>query len=150
ATPDLAKLAGMRAVFASEPPKGKRLDDGRMKQITGGDPLTVRHLSKAPFDLMPTFKLILSFNNAPRIIDDTHGMWSRVRLVPFKVIIPEDEIDTDLLNKLKAEGPGILNWALDGFRMWRESGLSPPDAIRNATAQYRAESDDLGQFLADA
>lgn len=147
ATPDLAKLPGIRMVFAGEPKKGSRLDDGMVKQITGGDDLTVRHLNKEFFDLKPTFKLTLAFNNKPQIRDDTHGMWSRVRLVPFEVIIPPERQDRELLRKLKAEGPGVLNWALDGFRRWREIGLVAPQAILAATAEYRSESDRIGQFL---
>lgn len=150
ATPDLADLTGVRAVFAGEPKKNVRLDDGRVKQITGGDDLKVRHLNRDFFELKPTFKLTLSFNNKPRITDDTHGMWSRVHLVPFTVIIPDDQQDHELLNKLKAEGPGVLNWALDGFRQWRESGLQAPQAVVAATAEYRSESDQIGQFLAAA
>lgn len=147
ASPDLAKLPGMRAVFTGEPKKGTKLDDGLVKQISGGDDLTVRKLNKDFFDLKPTFKLTLAFNNKPRIQDDTHGMWTRIALVPFTVIVPEERIDKGLLDKLKAEGPGVLNWALDGFRRWREGGLVAPQAILAATAEYRSESDRIGQFL---
>jgi putative DNA primase/helicase len=147
ASPDLAQLPGMRAVFGSEPKKGAKLDDGMVKQITGGDDLKVRHLNRDFFDLHPTFKLTLSFNNKPQIRDDSHGMWSRVMLVPFTVIIPEAEIDRALLAKLQREGPGILNWCLDGFRRWRDIGLTAPQAILAATAEYRSESDRIGQFL---
>lgn len=147
ASPDLAQLPGMRAVFAGEPKKGSKLDDGMLKQMTGGDDLKVRHLNRDFFDLHPTFKLTLAFNNKPQIRDDTHGMWSRVLLVPFTVIVPESEIDRNLLTKLKAEGPGVLNWCLAGFRHWRENGLTAPQAILAATAEYRSESDRIGQFL---
>jgi len=147
ASPDLAQLPGMRAVFAGEPKKGSKLDDGMLKQMTGGDDLKVRHLNRDFFDLHPTFKLTLAFNNKPQIRDDTHGMWSRVLLVPFTVIIPEAEIDRRLLDKLKAEGPGVLNWCLDGFRGWRDKGLLAPQAILAATAEYRSESDRIGQFI---
>lgn len=146
-SPDLAKLVGARGVFASEAKKGARLDDGLIKQLTGGDSATVRKLNRDFFDLAPTFKINLIANNRPQVRDDTYGMWSRVMLVPFTVTIRQEEIDTALLDKLKAEGPGVLNWLLDGFRMWREEGLSPPEAISAATAEYRKESDVIGQFL---
>jgi putative DNA primase/helicase len=147
ATPDLAKLTGKRAVFAGEPRKGVRLDDGKVKQIIGGDPMNTRFLNREFFTLQPVFKLILSFNNRPTITDNSHGIWSRMRLVPFKVIIPDDEQDKNLLDKLKTEGPGVLNWALDGYRLWREEGLEPPAAMADATNQYRAESDGFSEFL---
>ena len=67
------------------------------------------------FELLPIFKLILSFNHKPVITDEGHGMWSRVRLVPFVSTIDDADKDEYLLDKLKAEGPGVLNWALDGI-----------------------------------
>ena len=146
-SPDLAALQGARAVFAGEPKKNARLDDGRIKAITGGDVMKVRHLNREFFDLRPTFKLTLAFNNKPVIKDDTHAMWSRVCLVPFEVVIAEEKIDRGLIDALKEEASGVLNWALDGFRRWRETGLSPPQAIVAATAEYRSESDEIGQFL---
>lgn len=147
ATPDWARLPGVRGVFAGEPKKGARLDDGLIKQLTGGEETPVRKLNKEFFDLRPTFKFTLSFNNKPQIRDDTHGMWRRVNLVPFTVIVPDRDVDPHLLDKLKEEGPGILNWLIDGFRLWRERGLSAPQAILAATAEYRSESDRLGQFI---
>src|SRR5207237_6377212 len=69
---------------------------------------------------------------------------------PFTIIVPEDQQDKHLLHKLKGEGPGILNWALDGFRQWREMGLQAPQAVLAATAEYRSESDQIGQFLTSA
>lgn len=146
-SPDLAKLAGRRAVFASEAKKGSRLDDGLIKQLSGGDPASVRKLNKDPFDLAPTFKINMIVNNKPEIRDDTYGMWRRVVLIFFGETIPESEIDPNLLDKLKAEGPGILNLLLDGFRRWRDVGLQAPQAILAATATYRSESDRIGQFI---
>jgi putative DNA primase/helicase len=147
ATPDWARLPGVRAVFAGEPKKGARLDDGLIKQLTGGDDMPVRKLNKDFFDLRPTFKFTLSFNNKPQIRDDTYGLWRRVNLVPFSVMIPEDEVDPHILDKLKREGPGVLNWLLDGFRLWREYGLAAPQAILAATDEYRSESDRFGLFI---
>lgn len=146
-SPDLAKLTGVRGVFASEAKKGVRLDDGLIKQLSGGDPASVRKLNKEFFDLSPTFKINLICNNKPEIRDDTYGMWRRVALIPFTEIIAEANVDPGLLEKLKAEGPGILNWCLDGFRRWREVGLTAPQAILAATAEYRSESDRIGQFI---
>lgn len=150
ATPDLAKLTGKRAVFAGEPRKGAKIDDGKVKQITGGDAMDVRFLNREFFELQPAFKLVLSFNHKPVITDESHAMWSRIRLVPFTVIVPEDQQDKNLLDKLRDEGPGVLNWALDGYRLWREEGLDPPAAMVQAAGEYRAESDWLGEFLTAA
>ena len=147
ASPDLARLPGVRLAFAAEPRKGVRLDDGRIKELTGEDRQVARKLNRDPFEFDPVFKLAIQANNRPRIADTSTGMWARVRLVPFNVTIPEGERDHELLDKLKREGPGILNWCLDGFLAWRDTGLAPPAPIAAATAEYRRDSDDLGLFL---
>ena len=63
--------------------------------------------------------------------------------------IPEDERDGHLPEKLHAELPGILNWAIKGCLEWQRNGLGVPQAVKDATADYRAEQDLLGDFLAE-
>jgi putative DNA primase/helicase len=150
ASPDIARLPGVRLLFAAEPRKGVRLDDGRIKELTGEDRQLARHLNRGLFEFDPQFKLAIQANNRPRIEDTSTGMWERVRLVPFDIIIPPNDRDLDLLDKLKAEGPGILNWMLDGYRLYCDEGLTTPPAIMAATDKYRSEIDEIGQFLAAA
>lgn len=148
ATPDLARLPGARLVSASETKPGMVLDDAMVKRLTSAAPLPVRHLNRGFFDLEPRFKLVLDFNRRPTIRGDDQAIWNRVHLVHFAVAIARKDIDPDFLEKkLKPEGAGILNWLLEGYRMWRAEGLSPPDEVVAATEGYRTESDWLGEFL---
>lgn len=148
ATPDLARLPGARLVSASETKTGMVLDDAMVKRLTSSAPLPVRHLNRGFFDLDPRFKLVLDFNRRPTIRGDDQAIWNRVHLVHFAVTIAKKDIDPEFLEKkLKPEGSGILNWLLEGYRMWREEGLSPPDEVVQATESYRTESDWLGEFL---
>ncbi|NKD88178.1 hypothetical protein HEQ72_07625 [Haematospirillum sp. 15-248] len=147
ASPDLARLPGARMVRASEPEKGVKFSESTIKSITGGEPLTVRHLNQGFFEFTPSFKLFLSGNHKPVIRGQDHGVWRRINLVPFTVSIARDKRDPGLENKLWEERSGILNWLLDGLRMWRRSGLCPPEAVVAATREYREDSDPLGLFL---
>ncbi|MFD1330721.1 phage/plasmid primase, P4 family [Methylopila musalis] len=147
-TPDLARLPGVRFLRTSEPDEGVRLGEALIKQVTGGEPITVRHLNKGFFEFKPEFKLIVSGNHRPNIRGQDLGIWRRVLLVPWDVIIPKEERDRDLGRKLLEEAPGVLNWLLDGVRLYAERGLEAPDAIRAATEEYRQDSDPLGQFIA--
>jgi len=147
ATPDLARLPGARFVRSSEPKQGAVFDESLLKQLTGGEPITVRHLNKGFFDFSPAFKLVLSFNRKPTVRGTDDGIWRRLLMVPFDQQIPTDDVDKNFLALLKEEGPAILNWVLDGYRLWRESGLAIPDKVRDATEAYRADSDPLGNFL---
>jgi putative DNA primase/helicase len=146
---DLARLDGARIVTASEGNSGARLDEGLVKQATGGEPLTVRFLHQEHFEYRPQFKLILLTNHKPEIRGADTGIWRRVRLVPFTVTIPDDEQDHDLPEKLHDELSGILAWTVRGCLAWQKRGLDPPEAVREATAGYRAEMDVIATFLAE-
>lgn len=147
ASPDLARLPGARLVRSSEPKKGAVFDESLLKHLTGGEPISVRHLNKGFFDFLPTFKLVLSFNRRPIIRGDDDGTWRRLPMVKFDVQIPTASADRRFIDKLRPEASAILNWMLDGYRLWRDMGLAMPDKVRAATAEYRAESDRVGNFL---
>lgn len=149
ATPDLARLPGARLVRASEPEKGSRFAEATIKAITGGEEITVRHLNHGFFDFVPQFKLTLSGNHKPAIRGQDRGIWRRFLLVPWEVNVPDAQQDKDLPAKLWAERAGVLNWILDGVRIWLERGLVVPDSVRAATDEYRADSDPVGRFLTE-
>ena len=144
---DLARLVGTRCVSAVEAEAGKPLAEALVKQLTGGDTITARFLFKEFFDFKPQFKIWLAANHKPNIGGSDHGIWRRIRLVPFTVTIPEGERDPRLTAKLADELPGILAWAVRGCLDWREHGLGVPPEVREATASYREEMDVFGGFL---
>ncbi|UEM09032.1 phage/plasmid primase, P4 family [Bradyrhizobium barranii subsp. barranii] len=148
ATPDLAILPGVRMLRTSEPEKGAKLAEALVKLVTGGEPIQARHLNRDFFKFYPQFKLTMSGNYRPTISGTDEGIWRRVRLVPFGVTIPKEERDIHLGDKLRAEASGILNWLLDGLRVWLDKGLQEPAEVVEATAEYRSASDPLGRFLA--
>jgi putative DNA primase/helicase len=146
---DLARLRGARFVAAAESGEGRALDEERIKRLTGGDMITARLLYREHFEFVPQFKLWLAANDRPEIRGLDHGIWRRVRLVPFRVTIPPEEQDRDLLSKLRVEAPGILRWAVDGCLAWQREGLVPPTAVAEAGAAWRTESNIVGQFVED-
>lgn len=153
---DIARLKGARLVTISECPADVWLDEAIVKQLTGGDTVTARYLYGREFEFKPEFKLIMATNYKPRIRGTDSGIWRRIRLVPFTQTIPEDKQDLQLPEKLQAELPGILNWALVGLHQWMQAsaggkrrGLPRCAAVDNATAEYRGEQDRLKQFLED-
>lgn len=147
---DLARLAGARFVSAIEMSAGGRLDESVIKQVTGGDTITARYLFHEHFEYKPEFKLVLVANHRPRIRGTDHAIWRRVQLVPFEVVIPLEERDSQLLDRIvNCELSGVLNWALDGCREWQTQGLGAPEAVTAATDSYRAEQDTLGPFIAE-
>ncbi len=149
ATPDLMPLVGARAALASEPEEGDRLQEGMIKEMTGGEPILVRQLHSDFIEVRPYFKLTISGNHKPDIRGTDDGIWRRVLLVPFDVQIPEDERDEKLIEKLWEERSGILNWLIHGLTDFLEGGLQEPEQVLEATREYRADSDPIGSFLGE-
>ncbi|OWJ69835.1 hypothetical protein CDV50_16070 [Haematobacter massiliensis] len=147
ATPDLVPLIGARFVRTSEPDQGQQLQEGLIKELTGGEPIMVRSLNENFITVYPFFKLTISGNHRPEIRGGDDGIWRRVMLVPFEVQIPPDERDPDLGDKLYAERDGIMNWLVQGLRDYLAHGLQIPDQVLSATAEYREDSDPLATFL---
>jgi putative DNA primase/helicase len=147
ASNDLARLQGTRVVLSSEIEEGSRLSEARVKQLTGSDPVASRMLYQEFFEYVPQFKLIIAGNHQPVIRGDDTGIWRRIQLVPFSVLIPEKQRDHTLPDKLRAELPGILNLALGGCRDWLSKGLQPPKVVIEAVSDYRSDMDILGQWI---
>jgi len=146
---DVAALAGARLVTTSEISSGQRFNEGLVKDLTGGDTITARFLHAEYFFFRAGFKLWLYGNQKPTIRGKDEGIWRRVRLIPFTVVIPKRECDLHLADKLKSELPGILRWAIEGCLRWQAEGLAEPDAILDAVNEYKREQDALGDFLAE-
>jgi putative DNA primase/helicase len=98
---------------------------------------------------VPAFKLWFSTNHKPTIRGTDMAIWDRIRLVPFLVRIPAEDQDKKLREKLIAEAPGILAWAVAGCLEWQRDGLNEPDQVLTATRDYRSEMDVLGEFIGD-
>lgn len=144
---DVARLAGSRLVRSSEVGDHKRLNEGLIKSLTGGDIITARFLYSEDFEFKPQFKLWLAANHKPVIRGTDYAIWRRIRLIPFEVTITAEQADRDLPKKLKAEMPGILAWAVAGCLMWQRDGLQPPERVLAATADYKSESDIIAAFI---
>jgi putative DNA primase/helicase len=144
---ELADLKGTRFAACVEVEDGRRLAESLVKQLTGGDRIKARFMRQDFFEFDPTHKIFLAANHKPTIRGTDHGIWRRIKLVPFEVTISKEEQDPSLFEKLRQELPGILAWAVKGCLDWQEHGLDEPEEVRKATDAYRAEMDVLAAFL---
>ncbi|MDR1802840.1 MAG: hypothetical protein LBQ94_04480 [Treponema sp.] len=147
ATNDIARLRGTRFVTTPETEQGKRLSEHLIKQATGNDQLTARFLYGEYFNFVPTFKIFMASNHKPVIKGTDHGIWRRIKLIPFTTTIANEKQDRYLEQKLKEEKSGILNWLIEGVLRWRKEGLNTPPVVLNATDEYRGEMDVIGNFI---
>lgn len=160
ASPDLARLEGIRLATASETKRNQTLNEQFLKHVTGDEKISCRFLHGNEFEYNRMFKIILATNSKPEVNDPTDGFWRRIVLIPFnQKFYKPDEVgagepdkpirDEDLSDKLKNELPGILNFLVEGAKEWYKNGLQIPDSVREATEGYRHDSDLLQSFIDD-
>jgi putative DNA primase/helicase len=154
---DIARLRGARFVATSETGEGRRLDENKVKQMTGDDVLVGEFKFQEQFEFRPTHKIWLATNHLPRVKGTDHAIWRRLPLIPFSQTFwnPEkgesgpDELrmDKTLSEKLQSEAVGILTWAITGCLNWKNQGLGWPAEVMQATDAYRSTQDTLQVFL---
>ena len=146
---DIARLKGVRFVNASEPPKRMIFDVALIKTLLGRDSITARHLHEREFEFVPVFKLVINTNYLPQILDDTVFSSGRIHVVSFDRHFEPQEQDKNLKDRLRdrRELSGILNWCIEGLELYRKEGLKPPVAVEASTADYRKQSDKIGNFI---
>jgi putative DNA primase/helicase len=142
-----ADLFGKRFVACIETEEGRRMAEALVKELTGGDRVRARRMREDFWEFVPTHHIWLVSNHKPVITGTDHGIWRRIKLIPFNVVIPDAEQDKKLPAKLAAELPGILNWAIAGCLDWQQNGMREPEIVQAATSEYSSEMDEVGQFI---
>ena len=144
---DIARLKSSRFVTSEEPTEGVRLNEGLLKQLTGGSKITCRFLYGDEFEYTPEFKIWIATNPKPIIRGTAFGIWRRIKLIPFEVNIPKEKVDKNLKYKLRKEFPQILRWAVEGCMKWRRDGIKEPGCVQEAVKEYKKEMDLLAGFI---
>lgn len=142
------RLRGARMVLVNEVGQNDTFNDQRLKEITSSEKIPARYLYGEAFDFPPTHKLWVRGNHRPAVLDSGDGLWRRLILLPFRRKFAEHEqvhgLDRQILEE---EGSGILNWCIEGCLEWQKHGLAVPKSISRETAQYRADTDVVGEWI---
>jgi len=156
-----AELTEKKANIVDEAPiipETGRLSDieSVYKAVSSGRPIQVQRKGVEPWTARATARNVFTSNNLPTLTDRSNGVWDRMRIIPFNVKFRGTaQQDLHLFDKLKAELPGILNWALRGLvRLHaltsdqQENKTFPQCAEGEALlAKMREESDREQKFL---
>lgn len=143
----VADLFGLRLAVLHESDDGRRLAEGTVKRLTGGDRLKARRMREDFWHFEPSHTFVMLTNHKPVVSGQDEGIWRRLRLVPWDVVVPAEERDERLGDRLRLESDHVLTWIVSGYQDWREHGFGEPDRVTAATAAYRADSDALGRFV---
>jgi putative DNA primase/helicase len=144
---DLAGLHGARLVTSIETEEGRRWAEQKITALTGGDEISARFMRQDYFDYTPHFKLVIAGNHKPGLRSINEAIRRRLHLIPWAVVIPEQERDKKLVEKLQPEWPGILAWIIEGCLQWQKIGLAPPKIVTEATDAYMQAEDALFAWI---
>ena len=143
----LATLRGARMVLVTETEEGRPWAEARIKSLTGGDRISARVMRGDPFEYLPAFKLWIAGNHRPVLRNPDPAMRRRLKLVPLTFVPPKP--DMRLMEALRSEWPGILAWAIRGCIAWQKVGLNPPNVVQQASDEYFAEQDMIGNWFTE-
>ena len=101
------------------------LSEERIKQITGGEPVTVERKYMPAYTAPATALLVFASNELPKLRDKTGSILRRLRMILFETVIDPEKRDATLQEKIGRELPGVLNFALEGLIELRKLGRFP-------------------------
>ncbi|TCT15679.1 P4 family phage/plasmid primase-like protein [Natranaerovirga pectinivora] len=144
--PDLLRLRDKRFATVSETEENDKLNEGLIKSLTGGGYISCRGLHKENVEFPSRFKLWFDTNYKPRVTGTDIAIWSRLKIIPFTTQIQKEEMDRELGSKLEKELSGILNWCIEGYKLYVEEGLSEPDEMKLVVEEFAEDMSAMDQW----
>lgn len=134
-----------------------RLNTENIKSIASGDQMHIQRKYKKGIDIVPLIKLIFLTNNLPRVNDTTKGFLRKIMIIPFNAEFtynnedPNKRLDNRLIDKLKDEKEGILQYALEGLKRLRQNKFqfTRCNIVDNALVNYEKEINPTIEFFED-
>ena len=148
---DVARLNKIRMVVTDETKIGDKMNESAIKTMTSGiGKIVARFLYGNEFEFTPVFKIFMATNHKPVIRGTDHGIWRRLKIIPFNRVFEKEEQDKELINKLKLELNEIFSWAVEGAKLWYEEGLEEPKILEDTIKEYRTEMDLIQRWIDEA
>ena len=157
---EIVQLKGIRYAVMQEPSKNTKINEGIMKELTGGDPLQGRALYSESETFEPQFKLVVCTNHLFDIQSNDDGTWRRIRICDFLAkFVDENEKhtddtpyvfpkDKDLKDKLPKYAPVFMSMLVK--RVFETDGhVKDCDVVTAASNRYRQGQDVIAGFMSE-
>ena len=157
ATPEVASLVGIRYAVAQESSIEDTINEGPLKELTGGDTIQCRALYSSAIEFVPMFKLVMSTNNLPIIKGKDDGTWRRVRACEFMSRFVENpdpsskyqfKIDKNMNKKFATWKNVFMSMLVDVAFKTSGNVTDCPMVLRNSQ-KYRNDQDYLTSFVSN-
>lgn len=146
---DIYTLRGTRLAIAQEAESETPINASLIKAITGGDPVKAKGLYNNPIETTPNYKVVMVANKRPNLNVYDVALRRRVKFIPFDHVIAAKDKDLNLGKKLEAEASGILNFLMEGARLYFANAIVEPASVREATDKQVFENDSVAGFLSE-
>ncbi len=145
-------IVGMTLNIANENEVGSIKSTENLKAIISGDSINISRKFKKAINYKPTVKLVFLLNTLPDTLDNTHGYYRKILIVPFNRVFKQEEMDKNLKDKVSEELSGILNWAIEGAKrlMNNDYKFTECEVIKKAIKDYKEEQNPVEAFSKDA
>jgi P4 family phage/plasmid primase-like protien len=159
---EIAQLKGVRYAVMQEPSKGDRINEGVLKEITGGDPIQARALFKDTITFIPQFTLVCCTNVMLELNSTDDGTLRRFRLVDFqskflenpyedeikfpKAVCPyQYKLDKNLASKFETWAPVLMAMLVE-IAYEKQGIVDECNIVVASTEKYRESQDYLAEF----
>jgi len=158
---EVMQLKGVRYAVMQEPTKDQgRLNEGVMKELTGGDPIQARALYCETETFVPQFKLVVCTNNLFEVNSTEDGTWRRFRICDFvSKFKDENEVVQDntpyVFPKDKDLEEKLPNWVnvfmamLVKLAYENQGNVEDCPEVMAARDKYRQGQDLVAAFIAE-
>lgn len=147
----IAQVQGKRMLFSSESEENSKLAAKTMKAMIDGSTLNARPIYGSPYIYTGFFTIIWAMNHKPKIMSTKNDVWRRLSVHPFNRIFSDKEKDVELLDKLKAEAAGVMNYLIDSLKRLIDNGhkFTYSDTCQTAKDEYKQENNPILQWKND-
>jgi len=155
---EIIQLKGIRYAVMQEPSKDAVINEGILKELTGGDPIQARALYSDSEIFEPQFSLVVCTNSLFEIKSNDDGTWRRMKLIDYvskftdlgeihtddtKHVFPKDK---GLKEKLPKWAPVFVSMLVK--RAYETDGevIDCPEVVA-ASGKYRQSQDCITGFI---
>ena len=112
----MVHLLNKSAAITDEMGTKSILEGESFKELVGGGSMEYEPKYSHPMEAIFDAKFFICGNALPFTNDVSKGLLRRLLIVPFDAHFPENKQDKNLLDKLYAEAPAVINWAIEGAK----------------------------------
>lgn len=142
-----AELEGKLLNQSADLPKHGSVADGDLKAIVGGDTIEVSKKHKPSHSIRPYARLMVATNHLPSSRDDSEGYFRRIMILTFNNMVPPEQRDARLLERLSSEISGIVTWAIQGLvEVLQRGAFALPASSMEVAQGYRSEVSPVVMF----